>query len=183
MVSFLPQENNTIQKLCFYHSYFSFSSLLNNFFCAIFYFPLYIHDCGDSKPPKVSECAKAQFVLLTNISLASQKAVQVCCGVIRTAHPPHHDLFFAFLSASVGEQNIRTGPVETARNKIQQNFSLVDKLPQEILNTQTLLEENETLLQSFEGKPTPDMLVKLDQNLTKIKEELEACAKLKQVTI
>lgn len=65
------------------------------------YFPLYIHDCGDSKPPKVSECAKAQFVLLTNISLASQKAVQVCCGVIRTAHPPHHDLFFAFLSASV----------------------------------------------------------------------------------
>ena len=65
------------------------------------YFPLYIHDCGDSKPPKVSECAKAQFVLLTNISLASQKTVQVCCGVIRTAHPPHHDLFFAFLSASV----------------------------------------------------------------------------------
>jgi len=65
------------------------------------YFPLYIHDCGDSKPPKVSECAKPQFVLLTNISLASQKAVQVCCGVIRTAHPPHHDLFFAFLSASV----------------------------------------------------------------------------------
>jgi len=93
------------------------------------------------------------------------------------------DMSTAFLSASVGEQNIRTGPVETARNKIQQNFSLVDKLPQEILNTQTLLEENETLLQSFEGKPTPDMLVKLDQNLTKIKEELEACAKLKQVTI
>ena len=85
--------------------------------------------------------------------------------------------------AGLGSHSYIPGPVETAKSKIQRNFSLVDKLPKEILNAQTLLEENESLLQTFKGKPAPDMLVKIDQNLTKIKEEFEACAKLKEVTI
>ena len=65
----------------------------------------------------------------------------------------------------------------TARKALQ-TFCIVDRVPEQIIETQKLLEENELILSKGSKKITVDMLQRVDRNLTEINKHYACTSKM-----
>ena len=65
----------------------------------------------------------------------------------------------------------------TARKALQ-TFCIVDSVPEQIIETQKLLEENELILSKGSKKITVDMLQRVDRNLTEINKHYACTSKM-----
>ena len=65
----------------------------------------------------------------------------------------------------------------TARKALQ-TFCIVDSVPEQIIETQKLLEENELILSKGSKKITVDMLQRVDRNLTEINQHYACTSKM-----
>ena len=65
----------------------------------------------------------------------------------------------------------------TARKALQ-TFCIVDSVPEQIIETQKLLEENELILSKGSKNITVDMLQRVDRNLTEINKHYANVSKI-----